>query len=403
MKEISKRGILFISDSSILSPVLHSQGLPLLKSMSRQFNCSLISFENFKQGYDEKTKYESIKGKYISLISFYRVELKKYSIIPFWVNYFFSGFMLSKTIVKKNKIDIVHARSLYPAIISMFLKIIYPRLKLIYDNRGVFIEEQIFLGQWKRQGITETTVRMLEGRVIKKSDHIVVVSEIFKNHLLLAYPSFLGLLRRISVINNKTNINQNITPEELMKRKGVNAITCVYSGSSAKWQNMLEVFSFARNCLSLIENFRFKILTYESRKFSEELMAYRDLYESSEILSVGSDEVFNQLTSANFGLLLRENNIVNNVSSPLKFAEYLAAGMPVVVSEGVGDTEETIKRYKVGVVIKNNDYDSAIFQLKKLLNEPDIYIRCRKVAEKEFNLDNSIEEYKKIYSILSKD
>ena len=76
--------------------------------------------------------------------------------------------MLSKTIVKKNKIDIVHARSLYPAIISMFLKIIYPRLKLIYDNRGVFIEEQIFLGQWKRQGITETTVRMLEGARHKK-------------------------------------------------------------------------------------------------------------------------------------------------------------------------------------------------------------------------------------------
>ena len=103
-------------------------------------------------------------------------------------------------------------------------------------------------------------------------------------------------------------------------------------------------------------------------------MAYRDLYESSEILSVGSDEVFNQLTSANFGLLLRENNIVNNVSSPLKFAEYLAAGMPVVVSEGVGDTEETIKRYKVGVVIKNNDYDSAIFQLKELLKNL-IYIK----------------------------
>lgn len=402
MKKKSRKGILFISDSSILSPVLHSQGMPLLKIMSESYDCSLVSFENFSNKKDSKFKYKSVQKKYSPFISFYRVELKKYSFIPFWVNYFYSGFMSARKIVKEKKITIIHARSLFPAVISMCIKIINPRLKLIYDNRGVFIEEQIFMGRWKRHGISEKVFKMLEKRIIRKADHIVVVSEVFKNYLLTEYPEFKDLSQKVSVINNKTYTGQNIALGDLVKRKMENIVTCVYSGSSAKWQNMREVFSFARNCLSKIDNYRFKILTYESFKFSEELTAYNDLSETTEILSVDSEEVFDQLTCANFGLLLRENNIVNNVSSPLKFAEYLAAGLPIAVSEGVGDTEDIINRYKVGVVIKNKDYDLAISRLKELLEESDIYIRCRKVAQKEFNLDDSIEKYKKIYIDLSK-
>ncbi|MFZ0455697.1 MAG: glycosyltransferase [Ignavibacteriaceae bacterium] len=401
MKNIPNKNILFISDSSVSNPVLHSQGLPLLKYMSEHdYNCTLLSYEYYNQTQEKKELNNSIKEKYIPFISFEEVQLKKYEFVPFWVNYFFSGFFLAKRLIKKNKIKIVHARSLYPALICFFLKFMNPGLKILYDNRGVFVAEQVYLGQWSHNGITETVFRKLEKQVIKKSDHIVVVSKIFKYFLENEYPSYKNLSNKISVINNKTSLHEDITIEEIVKRKNKNTTTCIFSGSSAKWQNIEEIFSFTQSCISKLDDFRFQILTYETEIFSKKLQAYSNLSTVTDILNLNSSQVFDQLSKANFGLLLRENNLVNNVSSPIKFGEYLAAGLPAVVSEGVGDTGEIINKYKVGVVLKNNDYESAILQLKELLKEPDIYRRCRYTAQKEFNLKDSFEAYKIIYNNL---
>ncbi len=395
----NKRKILFISDSSILNPILHSQGFPLLKILSTQYECSLLSFEYFKQRKNEKIKYEETKQKYKFFISFFNVEIGGYP-VPYLLNYFFSGFLQAKKIIKRNKIDIIHARSLYPAIIGLFLKIRYQKIKLIYDNRGVFIQEQIYLGQWHKGGAKERVFKALEKLVLKKSDHVIVVSKVFYDLLLHDNPSLENLSVKISVINNKTYIVGEINSEDLEKRKNTNGIICIYSGSSAKWQNIDEIFSFAQNCISKLDNFRFKILTYESGIFKKKISNYKELQKISKISEVSSGEVFDQLLSANFGLLLRENNIINNVSSPLKFAEYLAAGLPVVVSEGVGDTAEIINHYNVGVVIKGHDFGPAIIKIKELLKQPDIYSRCMKVAKEEFNIEDSFKAYENIYSNL---
>ncbi len=390
------RNLLFFSDSSILNPILHSQGLPLLKFLSKQkFKCYLLSFESLKKIDENKVQYDVIRNQYISFISLNEIFLNENSSIPFLLNYFIIGFVKAKKIIKEKRIEIIHARSLFPAIISLLLKINYPNLKVLYDNRGVFIDEQIYLKQWKREGLIENIFRILERWIIKKSDHIVVVSRVFKDFLINEHPAINNLSEKISVINNKTYIDK-LKPEDFIKQKNKNII-CVFSGSSAKWQNLNEVITFAQNCLRRINNFRFKILTYEVDKFEKEILNYKELFHVTEILNLTSDKVFDQLTSANFGLLLRENNLINNVSSPLKFAEYLAAGLPIVVSEGVGDTEEIINSHKVGIVVKHNDFESAILKLEELLREPDIYTRCRYVAEKYFNIEDSFNLYNSIY------
>ncbi len=398
MKETKKKGVLFFSDSSVLNPIIHSQGLPLFRSLSENgFRCFVLSFEVRQKSIDENERYKETVDQYSGIISFHKAFLKENNVISFLLNYFSSGFIAARKIISREKIDIIHARSLYPAIIGLFLKAIYPNLKLIYDNRGVFIEEQIYLEQWKRGGLKEKIFKALENQVLKKSDHIVVVSKVFRNALLRDHPELKNLSEKISVINNKTLISSEIKQDDLAGRKISNKIEGVYSGSSAKWQNINEIFSFAQKCVSEIENFHFKVMTYESEKFKKLITNFGELYQYSEISEVNPDNVFVNLLSGNFGLLLRENNIVNNVSSPLKFAEYLSAGLPVVVSEGVGDTGEIIKRYNIGVIVINKDHETAVKELKELLKDPDIYLRCRNAAEKEYNMEDSLYLYLAIY------
>ena len=90
-------------------------------------------------------------------------------------------------------------------------------------------------------------------------------------------------------------------------------------------------------------------------------------------------------------------------SSPLKFAEYLSAGLPVLISQGVGDTEETVKQNNVGIVIKNKNYVEALSEMKRLLQDPQVYYRCRKLAEKDYNIETSFAQYLNIYQNLLKD
>jgi glycosyltransferase involved in cell wall biosynthesis len=398
MKESRKKGVLFFSDSSVLNPILHSQGLPLTRSLSENgFRCYFLSFESRQKSNDEHESYTEIVDQYAGIVSFHKALLKENKVFSFLFNYFSSGFIAARKIISQYKIDIIHTRSLYPAIIGLFLKIIYPKIKLIYDNRGVFIEEQIYLEQWKRGGVKEKIFKTLEKQVLKKSDHIVVVSKVFRDLLIRDHPKLKNLSDKVSVINNKTLIKDKIEEEDLTRRKTLNKIVGIYSGSSAKWQNINEIFSFAQKCSSEIKNFRFKVLTYESEKFKKLIANFGELSQASEISEVSPDDVFENLLSVNFGLLLRENNIVNNVSSPLKFAEYLSAGLPVVVSEGVGDTGEIIKRYNVGVIVINNDYETAVKELRELLNDPDIYLRCRDVSMQEYNMEDSLSSYLAIY------
>jgi glycosyltransferase involved in cell wall biosynthesis len=65
---------------------------------------------------------------------------------------------------------------------------------------------------------------------------------------------------------------------------------------------------------------------------------------------------------ADYGILIRPNSITNSVASPVKFAEYLASGLQVLISDGIGDFSEFVVREKIGYLINNVvDIDSVDF------------------------------------------
>jgi glycosyltransferase involved in cell wall biosynthesis len=143
-------------------------------------------------------------------------------------------------------------------------------------------------------------------------------------------------------------------------------------------------------------------LTYHTEKFEEVFSGSPDLQKNIFLKKVSQDQVFNELRRCSFGILIRKNNLINRVSSPLKFAEYLSAGLPVLISEGVGDTETFVKTNNIGVIVKDNDYLQAHKKMKDLLSDPEVHSRCRQLAEKEYDINISFNQYMNIYKNLSK-
>ncbi|MGB5894930.1 MAG: glycosyltransferase [Ignavibacteriaceae bacterium] len=388
------KSIIFLSDSNLDNPILHKQGLPLLIHLSKMgYKVFFVFFIRNNEKISAFSKHTI--SSYSQSIHFIEIKLNSIKIIPTWALYFFLGFMSLRKIISENRIKILHARSLLPATLSYLLKIFnYKKIKVIYDNRGVYIDEMIEIDKWKKNGIKEKIFRQIEYQVERYCDKIVVVSNYFKTYLLKKHKK--DITFKIDVISNRTLIDMNID----LTQKYSNKTVLVYSGSCAIWQNSFELKKLFTQALNIFDDVIFKIISYEPDKFQNLFSADSALLDKINIDSVEPQKVKDELRKCNCGILLRENNLINNVSSPLKFAEYLAAGLPVLLSEGIGDTESIINEYNVGVVIKNNNYIVALKELKQLLNDKDLYHRCLRIADKEFNIDFSFKQYQEIYDEL---
>ena len=392
-----KVNVLFIANGSLANPILQSQGLPYLFNLdSSIYKPHVLSFEKTNSSNETKAAIEAIIKRFGEKINFYPIKAGGKSLITFRLYSFLRGLRAINYLVQKFDIKILHARNFFSAFLSIIIKMFFKyNLKVLYDIRGLAIEERIFSGQLKK--LPEKIFRRIEKIVVNKSDSIVVVSERFKEYLITKYGT--SIIKKISIINNKTVIPY-LNGLELEKIKSNVDYIGVYSGSAASWQNingMMELFKIAFN---MFDNTRIKILTWQKERFVNKLSNYPELKDKIEILFFVQEKVFDNLIRCNFGIIFRENNLISNVSSPLKFAEYLAAGLPVLINEGIGDTEDIISKYNIGVIIRRENYYAGLKEMMDLLKDKNVYSRCRDVALREFNIKDAFNSYQMIYEEL---
>ena len=387
--------ILFLSDSPPSNPILHSQGLPLLNYVSRlNYKVWFLWIKHYYTVQNEN-EIEKIKSKFGSKINFIQVEIPKTKFFPAFLYYFFIGYKSVYSIMISEKISLIHTRSLLPGIVGLLVKIFsLSRISFLYDNRGLYIEENIYLQKWRRNSLKVRILVWLENFILNKSDQIVVVSNKFKE--FLCKNKKLKNKNKINIISNNVQIQLSNNKRTFRKNK----ITFVYTGSAAKWYSSQKFVELFIKLNSNFRNARFLILTYETEIFRDIIMQHQDLLDKTEIQCVSSDKVHEQLLNCDVGILLREENIITSVSSPLKFAEYLNAGLPVIVNPSVGDTEEIIAKYKVGVILKKNEDKKTFDELNHLLADPQLAIRCREVVKKEFDQQAAFQKYIKVYEKL---
>jgi glycosyltransferase involved in cell wall biosynthesis len=78
------------------------------------------------------------------------------------------------------------------------------------------------------------------------------------------------------------------------------------------------------------------------------------------VLRLPPAEVPKYLMASDVGLLLRRTDAINRVAAPVKFAEYLASGTPVIITEGIGDYSQTVAEHGLGVVVNIDWPDKSL-------------------------------------------
>lgn len=186
-------------------------------------------------------------------------------------------------------------------------------------------------------------------------------------------------------------------------------LVVTYNGSMHSWQmpaQCLRVFGMIKE---LHKEAHFLALTI-SPDAMYGLARQHGLYdEDITIMEVPHEDVPRYLAAGDIGLLLRERSLVNEVASPVKFGEYLAAGLSVIMTDGVGDYSELTKTKGVGVVIdldvsRNNLLDNLATFLNELSSSrPSCRYESLAIARQMLSAEWGYGKLQTLYQQLSKD
>lgn len=298
---------------------------------------------------------------------------------------------------EKSNPSFMRCRTEYSASVAGILKLMR-NFRLIWDCRGDS-EAEFLLKKRQWKGIKQAfsflklcTIRMRLFWASKQADEAIFVSESLKEvHAKRSrrYRSYV-----ISSVADSKYFHFDSSLRANM-RKQLNFSNSdkvvIYSGSLAVWQCFKETAYLIKTFINKDPCFKGIILSPDVEIVQEFL---RDCSEESLFcISVSLTEVNAYLNAADFAFLLRRPGPVNRVASPVKFAEYCFAGLPIIMTNAIKQS------YHLG-----NQFGNTIsyeFDQELELPEPftdaerhQVSNRAKKVLSHETVLDKHLEIYR---------
>lgn len=368
----------FIYISSGYSPVIHSQVITLLnyyqelnwfKTITFLCGCKNISETNNIHAATINAKYNVFCYKAYSNYSFFnylsRYRLKK---------------ALLSTIHNNNTSSIIHIRGediaymAYPIITEIMGR----HFNVVVDIRGAGSEE--YLEFYKKNLFHFFKLQNLHNslKALYKYNKISAVSESLKTYLVKRS----GIEEdRISIIPCFASSNFFFSEKWRIKYRKIlgyrpeDAVVVFSSGGGSAWQEtkMLEVLA----------DKNIKILNLSKIKIDHPNIINK---------FVGHEEVPCYLSAADAGIIFRNNSIANKVALPVKFIEYLSAGLPVVANKHVDSISNFLDKTGFGILVENEkEIDKQVISKLKLISRRHIckhsqQFRVSAIARKYFYL-----------------
>lgn len=283
------------------------------------------------------------------------------------------------------------ARNVIAANMALKVKKFSTAKSICFDGRGAIAAE------WKEYDVTvvdswKRNIDHLESRAVLESDFKIAVTEKLVDYWHERYGYSDGKHVVIPCTLNSSFKAEVPTDEAKSAAReklglGINDVVLAYSGSIAGWQSFPELYKYLGPFLQKTKSNKIIFLAKE-----EENITRLEKEFPGQVLRkwVSHHEVPIVLTACDMGILIRESSVTNQVASPTKFAEYLSAGLPVIISDGVGDYSDFVRKHGCGVIANGQGIPAL---------EPADYTTRAKMIElvtKNFTKDAQLEHYKEL-------
>ena len=403
------RRVLYLSYNGMLDPLGQSQVLPYLRELSGEgVRFTLLSFERDAAFEAEGlARCESLRESLAALgIEWHWLRYHQKPSLPATVYDVLAGVRYCEKLVRRNRIEMVHARSHIAATIALALKKRF-NLKMIFDVRGLMAEEYVDARHWRKGSAPYILTKAMERRVLKASDGIVTLTERIWP-LLKNWEGLRGRQPAHEVIPCCTDLelfkfDAKAREARRAELKLKDQFVLVYSGSIGGWYLTAEMADFFVEILRTRPDAHFLWLTLGPRELIDGLMRERGVSEGQYTVQAASNaDVPSYLSASDAGVAFYKPGFSKLATSPVKVTEYLACGLPFVINVGIGDADALVRDERAGALVQEfnvEEYGRAAASLMDLLSDVEgTRRRLRETACRLFDVRGvGLERYARLY------
>jgi glycosyltransferase involved in cell wall biosynthesis len=307
------------------------------------------------------------------------------------------GALFAARLARRENIKILHGRSHVGAAISALARAIAGG-KMIFDIRGLLADEYVSAGNWPPGGLRYRLTKAAERRLLRTADALVVLTEKGRAALRVAQP--------VVVIPCCVDVPKFGAAKraELGLHDRVVFVHAGTLGGPYLPRETADLLAAARER----DHRTFALILTPSAPevIAVELERRGFTGDDYRVIKAQPDDVPGYLAAADVGLLLLRPSSARDWSSPTKFGEYLAAGLPVIATATIGDLDAQIERGRLGALLHRHDraaYDAALQDIDALRRDPQLAERCRAFARDAYDLRSvGAARYRRLYDALSR-
>jgi len=402
------RRVLFISYNGMLDPLGQTQVIPYLRELAKRgVRYTLLSFERPGAFEPEGVrKCEELKRELAAHgIEWHWLRYHQRPSVPATIYDVIAGTRKARSLVRRNGIGMVHARSHIPATIALALKKSLGT-KMIFDVRGLMAEEYVDAEHWREGSVPYRITKASERRIFEKTDAVVTLTERIWP-IIRDWEGLRGRDVHHAVVPCCVDLSLfKFSDDERAKRRAElelgDKFTIVYSGSLDGWYLTEQMADFFVAFRRRRTDAHLVWLTNGSHDRVKELMKSRNVpADRFSVLSVQAREVPSYLSAADAGLSFIKPCLSKIASSPTKNAEYLACGLPLIINACIGDSDALVNEWKAGALLEDfteAEYARVGTLIQTMAAQPDVRTKARAVAERLFDLQTvGVERYAALY------
>lgn len=394
---------LYLCYFGVREPLVQTQVLPYLRELVRGgVAMSLLTFEPDTRGTWMTEWRERLRGEGID---WHMLRYHKRPTLPATLFDIVAGAWRAAGIVRRGRIDLLHARSHVGAAIGALAKRL-TGARLIFDIRGFLPEEYVDSGNWPKNGTLFRLTKAAERGLYRSADAFVVLTESARKTL---FPNG-AAGRPVEVIPccvSPERIAPRSDRDAMRQQLGISdRVVYVYTGALGGYYLLRETAELLAVAREHDARAYALVLTHgPAAPIVAELERHGFTAHDYRVTRIEPADVPMYLGAADVALSIIRPSYARIASSPTKFAEYLAAGLPVISTAGIGDLDGHIEEGRAGVLLRGLDreaYLDAVRAVEILRGDPGLGERCRQEARVRYDLETvGGARYRRLYEALS--
>ncbi len=306
---------------------------------------------------------------------------------------------LMRTVVEF-KPDIVHCRSYHAAWAALQVRQAGAHsFKIVFDARGLFPEEVALKRRYAPGDADFQHLKQIEARLLKECDVTIAVSDTMGEHY-----QALGA-RNVEVVYLSADFEKlkvPYKPEQATERP----LEFCYVGALAEhtWHKISSLSGLAARLKKAFPDSKLTIVTTSDHDAIRRDFKRWNPGQITVTSARSADDLARHLIRADFGLMSyfqpvspQEVKLANMVMA-VKVAEYLCAGLPVILNKYCGGAVAVVKKHDMGTVYDPANLESLdIENIRRLATETGVKSRVGATARKLFDYSVHARQYLEIY------